>query len=140
MAIKSGGIIDNISDVINDVLKNATNNNLIKKGTANLIKKGKNAILDTVSTNIEDEFLGQVDAIEKVSKYISNWKNYYSSKNMDGMEKEYKKLKTQIEEIIPLESTITEARKIENMHKLLKNKGINYNLSEEEKQLAKILV
>lgn len=56
------------------------------------------------------------------------------------MEKEYKKLKNELEEVIPLESTITQAKEIENLHSLIKKKGINYQLSEEEKQLATILI
>ena len=31
--------------------------------------------------------------LEKVSKYISNWNNYYNLKDREGMEKEYKKIK-----------------------------------------------
>ena len=38
-----------------------------------------------------------------------------------------------------LDSTISEAKKIENIHNLLKNKGKDYELSEEEKQLIEIL-
>ena len=69
-AVKKGGIIDTLSDVINNVIEQASKNNLMKKGTAKLIKKGKNVILDTVSSNIEDKFLGEVNSLEKVSKYI----------------------------------------------------------------------
>ena len=78
--------------------------------------------------------------LEKVSKYIENWNKYYNTKNLDGMEKEYKKIKQQIENITPLESTINEAKKIENMHCLIKNKGIDYELSAEEKELINKLV
>ena len=56
------------------------------------------------------------------------------------MEKEYKKIKQQIENITPLESTLNEAKKIENMHCLIKNKGIDYELSAEEKELINKLV
>lgn len=139
-AIKSGGIIDSISNVINNVVNQASKNNLISKGTTRLIKKGKNAILDTISANIEDKFLGELKSLEKVSKYIENWKNCYNTKDSKGMEREYKKLKSQIETITPLETTINEAKKIENMHKLIKNKGINYELSEEEKELVNKLL
>lgn len=97
-------------------------------------------ILDTVSSNIEDKFLGEVNSLEKVSKYVENWNKYYNAKNLDGMEKEYKKIKQQIENITPLESTINEAKKIENMHCLIKNKGIDYELSAEEKELINKLV
>lgn len=138
-AIKKGGIIDSISQLFDNVLKSADKNKLIGKGTSRLIKKGKNAILDTISENLEDKFLEDVNSMEKVSKYISNWKNYYNQKNLEGMEKEYNKLKKQLGTVISLESTISEAKKIENLHNLIKNKGINYELSDEEKILIEIL-
>lgn len=138
-AVKKGGIIDGISKVIDNVISSAEKNELISKGTSRLIKKGKNAILDTVETNIEENFLQEMKSLEKVSKYISNWKNYYNIKDMIGMEKEYKKLKKQMETIMALDSTISEAKKIENIHNLLKNKGENYELSKEEEQLINIL-
>lgn len=138
-AVKNGGIIDNISDTLDNVLESATKNDLISKTTSSLIKKGKNAILDTISTNIEEKFMQDVHSLELVSKYISNWKNYYNLKDLEGMEKEYKKIKKQMNTIMALESTISEAKQIENVHNLIKNKGINYELSEEEKQLINIL-
>lgn len=139
-AIKKGGIIDSLSKVINNVVTQADKNKLISKGTSRFIKKGKNAILDTISANLEDKFMGEVKALEKVSKYIENWKNYYNTKDMAGMEREYKKMQKQISEITPLQTTINEARKIENIHTLLKNKGANYELSQEEKELVNRLI
>lgn len=138
-AIKKGGIIDSISNVFDNVLISATKNNLIQKGTSRLIKKGKNAILDTISINIEEKFLGDLKSLEKISKYISNWKNCYNKKDLIGMEREYKKLSKQMQTVMALDSTISEAKKIENIHNLIKNKGENYELSEEEKKLAEIL-
>ena len=137
-AVKNGGIIDNISDTLDNVLESATKNNLISKTTSSLIKKGKNAILDTISTNIEEKFMQDVNSLELVSKYISNWKNYYNLKDFEGMEKEYKKIKKQMDTIMALDSTISEAKQIENVHNLIKNKGIDYQLSEEEKTLINI--
>ena len=55
------------------------------------------------------------------------------------MQREYNKLKKQLTTIVALEGTISEAKKIENLHNLIKNKGINYELSEEEKKLIEIL-
>ena len=138
-AVKNGGIIDSISDTLDNVLESATKNDLISKTTSSLIKKGKNAILDTISTNIEEKFMQDVHSLELVSKYISNWKNYYNLKDLDGMEKEYKKIKKQMDTIMALDNTISEAKQIENIHNLIKNKGINYELSEEEKELINIL-
>ena len=79
------------------------------------------------------------DFTNYMDEYISNWKNYYNLKDINGMEKEYKKLKKQMDTILALDSTISEAKRIENIHNLLKNKGIDYELSEEEKQLINIL-
>ena len=138
-AVKKGGIIDGVSEAIDNVVESATKNKLISTGTSRLIKKGKNALLDTVTANIEDTFFQEMDSVEKVSKYISNWKNYYNLKDIDGMEKEYKKIKKQMESIVALDSTISEAKKIENVHNLIKNKGKDYELSEEEKELVQIL-
>lgn len=139
-AIKKGGIIDSVSSTIDTVLKSTTKNGLIDKNVSKLIKKGKNVILDTVESNIEENFLGQFKAIEKIGKYTNNWENYYQSQDIEGMNKEYKKIKDQIEEVIPLESTIKKAREIENIQNLIKNKGNNFNLSEEELELARRLV
>ena len=138
-AVKNGGIIDSISDTLDNVLESATKNDLISKTTSSLIKKGKNVILDTISTNIEEKFMQDVHSLELVSKYISNWKSYYNLKDLDGMEKEYKKIKKQMDTIMALDKTISEAKQIENVHNLIKNKGINYELSEEEKELINIL-
>ena len=138
-AVKKGGIIDGISDVIDNVLESTSKNELISKSTEKLIKKGKNAILDTISSNIEEKFMQEMNSLEKVSKYISNWNNYYNLKDKEGMEKEYKKIKKQMSTIMALDSTISEAKKIENIHNLIKNKGDNYELSEEERELINIL-
>ena len=55
------------------------------------------------------------------------------------MEREYQKIKDRLKELLPLEATIKQAREIENIHLLIKNNGHNFNLSEEQLQLAGIL-
>lgn len=75
-AIKSGGIIDSTSKMIDNAVKSAKQNGLINNTTANLIKKGKNAIKECISDGIEQNFMEQIDGAEKVGKYINNWNNY----------------------------------------------------------------
>ena len=75
-AIKSGGIIDGISDVLDKVINTTTSSGLINSNIANLISNGKDAILDSVTNKIEDEFTRQIDAIDKLAKYEGNWKQY----------------------------------------------------------------
>ncbi len=139
-AIKSGGIIDTTSKAIDSAIKSANKNGLLKDGTAKLIKKGKNAVKECIESNIEKTFMEQVDSVEKIGKYINNWNSYLNKKDSEGMEKEYKKIQGKIEKIIPLEETLKEIEKINNVQTLIKNKGGIEKLSDEEIELAKKLV
>jgi len=138
-AVKSGGIIDGISDALDYALNLCSKFGKIPNAICSVIKGGKDAILDTISNNIEEEFKNQVSSVEKINSYMQNWKNSYNNKDLDGMEKEYKKLEKELEKTLPIENTIKEARNIENIHILIKNKG-NFNLSNDELELAKKLV
>ena len=139
-AVKSGGIIDGISNALDYALDFCSNFGKIPETICSVLKSGKDALLDTISSNIENEFDNQVSSVEKISEYSDNWKNYYENKDFEGMEKEYKKLEEELEKTIPLENTIKEARNIENIHLLIKNKGGDFNLSNEELELAKKLI
>ena len=137
--IKNGGILDTVSDLINKAVNKAVEKNKIPYSVGNVIKQGKNVILNNISKNIENEFEKELDSLEKISKYSNNWKQYYNEKDFEGMEREYKKIKEKIKEIIPLENTIKEARRIENLHTLIKNNGQDFNLSNEQLELVNIL-
>ena len=138
-AVKSGGIIDGISDALDYALNLCSKFGKIPNAICSVIKGGKDAILDTISNNIEEEFKNQVSSVEKISSYMQNWKNSYNNQDLDGMEKEYEKLEKELEKTLPLENTIKEARNIENLHILIKNKG-DFNLSNDELELAKKLI
>mgnify|MGYP001287692648 CR=1 FL=1 len=92
-AVKNGGIIDNVSYLLDDVINKVKNAGLINSTIANTIKKGKNSILNNVEKNIENTFNNQIKALNYTEKYIENWKNYFENKDFNGMEKEYKKIK-----------------------------------------------
>ena len=139
-AVKTGGVIDGISNVIDTVLNKTTKMGLINKGISSVIHQGKNVILDSVSKNIEESFTSQLNNIEKLSKYENNWKSYFEKRDFEGMQKEYDKIQEKLKEIMPLENTIKEARKIENIHNLIKNNGHNFDLTNEQLELSKMLV
>ena len=105
----------------------------------NLIKKGKDVIINNVSNNIKNELDYQSNSIEKLNTYINNWKEYYNNKNFEGMEKEYNKMKIQIDNVLPIENTLKEMRTVENIHLLIKNNGQNFNITESELKLAENL-
>lgn len=138
-AIKNGGIIDGISSVLDSALAVTTKNGLIPSNVATLIRQGKNVILDNVSNNIENEFVSQLDHVEKLGKYENNWREYYQAQDFEGMEREYQKIKERLKEILPLETTIKQAREIENLHNLIKSNGQNFNLTKEQLELAGML-
>lgn len=139
-AVKSGGIIDGISSSLDYALNFCGKFGKIPQTICSILKSGKDALLDTISNNIESEFENQISSVEKISKYSDNWREYYNNKDFEGMEKEIKKLEKELQKTIPLENTIKEARNIENLHTLIKNKGGDFNLTKEELELSKMLI
>lgn len=139
-AVKNGGIIDGVSDLIDNILTKTMKSGSLSYNTANVIRKGKNVILDSISNNIEEEFNSQLDAAEKLEKYTNNWKEYYNLQNFEGMQREYEKIKDKLKELIPMETTLKQARTIENLHTLIKNNGQDFNLTEEQQKLANLLI
>lgn len=138
-AIKNGGIIDNVSSLLDSVINKVQSNGLINSTVARTIKQGKNSILNNVEKNIENTFNNQIKALNYTEKYIENWKNYFENKDFNGMEKEYKKIKTEMNYLAPIEKMINEARTIENLHMLIKNNGQDFNLTKEQMELAEKL-
>ena len=138
-AIKSGGIIDNVSNLLDDVINKVYNKGLINYTVAKTIKQGKNSILNNVEKNIENTFNKQINSLEYTEKYMNNWKEYFNNKDFEGMEKEYKKIEKEITNLIPIEKTISDVRTIENLHNLIKNNGKDFNLTQEQLELAEKL-
>lgn len=135
-AIKSGGIIDSVSDILDSVLNKINDEGKINNSVYKLIKNGKNSILNNVKNNIESNLKEQIVVSKNLEKYIENWKEAFYKKDFASMEKELKKIHIKIRELIPIENTINSARNIETLHELIKNNGQNFNLTQEEIELA----
>lgn len=138
-AIKSGGLIDGISSLLDVTVDSVKKAGLINNNVSKTIKQGKNIILNNLENNISNTFDNQYKAIENMDKYISNWRENFENKNFEAMEKEYKKIEKQLKDIAPIEKTINNARTIEILHNLIKNNGKNFNLSNEQLELAEKL-
>ena len=136
IAIGNGGIVDNISTVLDKVINTVYQKGYINRNTKNLIKNGKNVLLNNVSNNIKSQLEEQTNAVEKLEKYLNNWKDSYNKKDFSTMEKIYNKIEEQSQKIIPLENIINETKQIKAIHNLIKNNGQNFEISEEEKRLA----
>lgn len=138
--VKKPEIIDTTSDLLGVAIDYAKQKKLMDSSTATLIKKGKNIILDSVSNQLEDMVNNQIKAIDNLEKYMNKWEKAYKAQNIETMKTQYEKINVELNKILPLENTIKEARKIENIHNLIVNNGNNFNLSTEELELAKKLV
>lgn len=138
-AVQSGGIIDGMSSLLDTVVDKVKQAGLINNTLANTIKQGKDVILDNVEKNIESSFNQEYKAIDNANKYINTWKNYFEEKNFEGMQKEYNKIEKQLKETAPIEKTINNIKTIEILHKLIENNGQNFNLTQEELDLAEKL-
>ena len=138
-AVKKGGLLDSTSDLLELGVDTAINKNLINDDIGKIIKNGKDVIINTIERDINKNFIDQINSLEYLEKYKVNWKEYYDSRDFDGMEREYKKIKERLKEIMPIENTINSIRTLENLHLLIKNNGQNFDLSSEQIELAKTL-
>ena len=134
--IKNGGLIDKIDNFLDKTLDKAINSGKINQTIGKIVKTGKSSILSNVERNIESTLNSQVENSKNIEKYMNNWKKYFNDRNFSGMEKEYTKLEKELKSLVPIETTIKNARYIENIHKLIKNNGQNFELSERELELA----
>ena len=139
-AIETGGLIDGISSLLDTVVDKVNKKGIINYNIANTIKQGKDIILNSVEHNIEEKFKEQNVEIENIEKYMNNWKENFSNKNFEKMEKEYNKIEKILETLAPLEEIINQARIIGNIHNLIKNNGQNFNLNQEQLALAQKLI
>lgn len=138
-AVKSGGVIDGISTLLDSVINRTRKAGLIDNNVSSLIKRGKNIILNNIENNIENTFKKQYQNLEYMNKCIDNWKNSFKNQDFAKMEKEYKKIEKQLQQIAPIEKTINEAKTIEVLHNLIKNNGQDFNLANEQLELAERL-
>lgn len=139
MAVKNGGILDNVSKLLDLSINFAKSKNLITSDIASLIKKGKNSVISSISDKIEETLTNQIKAVEKIEKYCEIWNESYGNKDLSGMEKAYKNIKSNLNKIVPFENIINNARKIENIHNLIKNNGNKFDITENEIILAQKL-
>ena len=139
-AIENGGIIDSLSGILDKSLDKINSNGKINENIINVIKKGKNIILDNVSTNIEDMLEKEDTKLKKFKNNINEWKEAFNNQDFATMEDKIKIIKENLEEVIPIENIINEAKTVENIHEKIKNNNKDFNISELELEAAKVLV
>lgn len=139
-AVEKGGMIGGISKAIDVTLDNIKSSKLLPKEITNLIKSGKNLIVDSISKEVDNTLDEQAKAIEKINKYCTSWENALEKGNIKTMEKQITNIEKQLENVTPLVDTIKKVNEIKNQHEILKNKNENgeeLKLTQEEKELCK---
>ena len=137
--IKSGGIIDSTSDLLDDVLNKVADSGKVNSNIISLLSNGKDLILNNVEKNVESLLEKQTSTSQNIEQHMDNWQDYFNAKDFSGMEKEYVEIENELTELMPIENTINNARKIETIHNLIKNNGQNFNLTNEELELVEKL-
>ncbi len=138
-AVETGGIIDSVSKGLDIALNKINEKGKLNGTITNVIKKGKNLILDNISSNIEEMILEQGNEISQFENSINNWKKAYQNEDFYSMENELEKIKNNLNKIIPLENLIKEARQIENIHNIIKNNNQKFNLNQIQLEAATAL-
>ena len=139
-AVEAGGFIDGISSLLDTAVDKINQKGIINYNIANTIKQGKDVILNSIENNIEEKFKEQNIEVENIEKYMDHWKESFHNKDFESMEQEYQKIETILNNLVPLERTINQARIIENLHNLIKNNGQDFNLNQEQLALAEKLI
>ena len=115
-------------------------NGFIKETLGELIKDGKKIILNYADKNIDKVNKDQMEKIQEMDELIEEWNKAYQNKDFKKMQNEYIKIERRLEKVLPVEDIINKARKVENLHNLIKNNGKNFDLTEEQIKLAEELV
>lgn len=137
---KNGELIKNIAYAIEKVIDKIVKNGLIKEALGILIKNGLNNILEQINKNVEKLNNEQIKKIERIENYINNWNKYLKQENFTKMQQEYKKIENVLPDVMPTEEIINKIESLKNIHNLIKNNGKNFNLTEEEFEVSKMLI
>ena len=139
-ALDAGGIINNISLLIDYGLDKSKRSNLISNNILKKISNGKNIIINTVDKNIKKMFENQINQYIKINDHMEKWKNEFKNKNYEGIKKEYKKINDTLENMIPINKIVKNLKIIDNLQQLIESKGENFEISNEELELAQKLM
>ena len=120
-SFKNGKLINGISSVIDLTVDGLNSMDVISKEVSDIIKSGKDILVESIENNVSNEFTAEGKIVDKINKYTDNWMNCYKNKDLEGLNKEFKKIQNQIKKIVPLESIINNVNKMININELIKN-------------------
>lgn len=127
-ALEKGGVLEGISDGIDFVLKKLEKSEIISKNVSNLIKGGKELLINNINSNIDVEFDKEIDSLNKINNYIEKWEKGYLNKDIKELNNQYNKIQKELKKIMPLQEIFNNIKKINNINELINNsKDFNFD-------------
>lgn len=134
--VDSGNLIDGVSETIDFVLDTISPNSSLQETAVDILKNGKDVLLDNIEGSLEKTVENQVSMFKDIESYMESWNNNFNNQDFTSMDEDYLKIEEALKSVMPMESLINEARSIENMHNLIKNNGQDFNISDTQLELA----
>lgn len=134
--VDSGNLIDGVSETIDFVLDTISPNSSLQETAVDILKNGKDVLLDNIEGSLEKTVENQVSMFKDIESYMESWNNNFNNQDFISMDEDYLKIEEALKSVMPMESLINEARSIENMHNLIKNNGQDFNISDTQLELA----
>lgn len=137
--LKEEKTINSFSKIIDAAIKELVDKDKISSNVSKMVKEGKNAVVEKIKEKIDHELDGQIVYIEELKEQTEKWKNYYQEKDIKNMKSVSKKIDSLMEDIMPIDTILTEAKQIQNLQQLIENNNNQFDLSSTQLELAKML-
>ena len=137
--LKEEKTINSFSKIIDAAIKELVDKDKISSNVSKMVKEGKNAVVEKIKEKIDHELDGQIVYVEELKEQTEKWKNYYQEKDIKNMKAVSKKIDSLMKDIMPIDTILTEAKQIQNLQQLIENNNNQFDLSNTQLELAKML-
>lgn len=118
---KQNGILDSFSKLLNKSIDTSVQNKLISKEIGSAIKSGKTAMVNTFSDKLEDNLFNEIKNIEKFNQSYKKWEKCVEKNDIEGMQREYKKMLRHYNKISIDIKQLNDFEKIEYIQEYIQN-------------------
>lgn len=138
--LKNGDLLKSLAKILENIIDKCIKNGFLKETLGNLIKSGKDSMLSYAKNNIDKINKEQTKKIKEMNEFIEDWEEAFKNQDFKKMNNAYIKINRRLEDTLPIKETLDKAEVVENLHNLIKNNGKDFNLTEEQLELAKQLI
>lgn len=127
-----GNILENVSNLINKYLDEKKETGKIDNNISEKISSNNGALMQNISTNIENELINQMREINILRKYNFEWKKAFENKNLEETRKIYNEIDKKSQKVIPIKNIFEDLEKIKNIQKILEESKGDFKIAEGE--------